>query len=262
MLKKLSNHNIKVVGVGGSGSNAVSRMMRCRIQGVEFIALNTDAQDLQKTRAHIKLRIGKKATYGLGTGMNPDLGQAAAQESHEKITELLKGSDMIFITYGLGGGTGTGAGPVVADIAKATGALTVAVVTQPFSFEGLTRKRIAEQGIRRLKEKVDTFVLISNDKLLSSLDPDISISDAFWACDDILREAVQGISDLILLPGIINVDFADIKAVMNNSGTALIGIGRAKGENRASQAALAAIKSPLLDISYRGCSSHVLLVSR
>jgi len=252
---------IKVVGIGGSGCNAVSRMMKCKIQGVELIALNTDAQDVQKTRAHQKLRIGKKITQGLGTGMNPEVGKKAALESREKISEILKGSDMVFITYGTGGGTGTGAGPVVAEIAKSQRALTVAVVTKPFSFEGVCRKKISEAGIRKLKEKVDTLVVIQNDKLLEILDQKTTISNAFWICDDILRQAVQGISDLITLSGIINVDFADVKVVMKNSGTALFGVGKAKGEKRAETAARLALNSPLLDVSCKGAKGVLFNVS-
>ena len=252
---------IKVVGIGGSGCNAISRMMKCKIQGVELIALNTDAQDVQKTRAHQKLRIGKKITQGLGTGMNPEVGKKAALESREKISEILKGSDMVFITYGTGGGTGTGAGPVVAEIAKSQRALTVAVVTKPFSFEGVCRKKISEAGIRKLKEKVDTLVVIQNDKLLEILDQKTTISNAFWICDDILRQAVQGISDLITLSGIINVDFADVKVVMKNSGTALFGVGKAKGEKRAETAARLALNSPLLDVSCKGAKGVLFNVS-
>jgi cell division protein FtsZ len=199
---------IKVVGVGGSGGNAVSRMMKCNIKGVELVALNTDDQDLKKTRAHLKLRIGKKITQGLGAGMNPGVGKQAALESKEEISEILRGADMAFITYGTGGGTGTGAGPVVAEIAKNLGALTVAVVTKPFSFEGVCRGKLADSGIRRLKEKVDTLLTIQNDKLLEILDPKTTVAAAFWICDDVLHQAVQSISDLIVLSGIINVDFA------------------------------------------------------
>ena len=255
------NTKIKVVGVGGSGSNAVSRMKKCKIKGVELIAVNTDAQDLGKTRADFKIRIGKKITQGLGTGMNPEIGRLAAEESRDEIREILKDTDMIFITYGVGGGTGTGAGPVVAEIAKNLGVLTVAVVTKPFSFEGQTRMKIAENGLKRLKEKVDSLIAISNDRLLEILDPKISIINAFWVCDDILRQAVQGISDLIMLPGIINIDFADVKTVMKNSGTALFGVGRARGEKRAETAARAAISSPLLDVSPVGAKGVLFNVS-
>ncbi len=252
---------IKVIGVGGSGSNTVSRMMRAKIKGVELIALNTDAQDLAKSRAHFKLHIGKKITQGLGTGMNPEIGKRAALENKEEISEILKDTDMVFITYGSGGGTGTGAGPVVAEIAKNLGVLTVAIVTKPFSFEGAYRRKIAELGIRKLKEKVDTLLTIQNDKLLEILDLKTTVLNAFWVCDDILRQAVQGISDLIVLPGIINVDFADVKAIMKNAGTAIIGIGRAKGEKRAEQAAKSALYSPLLDISCRGAKGILFNVS-
>ena len=252
---------IKVVGVGGSGSNAVSRMMKCKIKGLDLIAINTDAQDLEKTRAHLKLRIGKNLTRGLGAGMNPEIGRKAAEENKEEISKILKGSDMIFVTYGAGGGTGTGAGPIVAEIAKGLGALTIAIVTKPFSFEGAFRQRIAENGLKKLKEKVDTLISIQNDKLLEILDPQTSILNAFWMCDEILRQAVQGISDLIVLPGIINVDFADIKAIMENSGTALFGIGKARGEKRATAAALAAISSPLLNTSIIGAKGVLFNIS-
>lgn len=252
---------IKVVGVGGSGSNAITRMMKCRIKGVELIVINSDAQDLQKARAHFKIRIGKNITKGLGTGMNPEIGRKAAEEQSKDIEEVLKDSDMVFVAYGAGGGTGTGAGPVVAEIAKNSGALTVAVATKPFSFEGIFRQKIAESGIRKLKEKVDSLILIANDKLLEISDPKISILNAFWLCDDILRQGVQGISDLILLPGIINVDFADVKAIMENSGTALFGVGKAKGEGRGQRAALAAINSPLFNVSPKGAKGILFNVS-
>lgn len=252
---------IKVVGIGGSGCNAISRMMKSKVKGIDLIAIDTDVQDLKKTRAHFKIRMGKNLTEGLGAGMNPEIGRRAAEEQREEITKLLKGSDMIFITCGLGGGSGTGASPVVAEIAKKQGVLTVAVVTKPFSFEGIFRQNIAEDGLKKLKEKVDSLIPISNDKLLSILDPNTSLLSAFWACDDILRQAVQGISDLILLPGIINVDFADVKAVLQNSGTALFGIGRARGQKRAEEAALGAINSPLLDISYKGADGVLFNIS-
>ncbi len=252
---------IKVIGVGGSGSNAVSRMAKCNIKGVELIAVNTDAQDLFRARADLKLRIGKKITEGLGAGMNPEVGRKSALESKQAIAETLKGADMVFIACGLGGGTGTGAAPVIAEIAKEQGALTLAIVTRPFSFEGQVRQKIAENGIKRLKERVDTLVSISNDKLLATLSPNTSLLNAFWACDDILRQAVQGISDLIILPGIINVDFADVKAIMQNAGSALFGVGRAQGEGRAGKAALAAINSPLLDVSVKGAKGVLFNVS-
>ena len=252
---------IKVVGVGGSGSNAVSRMKKCKIKGVELIAINTDIQDLRKTKADLKLRIGRKLTQGLGTGMNPEVGKRAALENRAEIQEILKDTDMVFIAGGMGGGTCTGAAPVVAQIAKDLGNLTIAIVTKPFSFEGSARMRIAERGVRNLKEKVDTLILISNDKLLSALDPKVSLLNAFWICDDILRQAVKGISDLIMLPGIINVDFADVQAIMKNSGTAIFGTGRARGDKRAEEAAISAINSPLLDISSRGAKGILFNVS-
>lgn len=252
---------IKVVGVGGSGSNAVSRMKKCKIKGVELIAINTDVQDLRKTKADLKLRIGRKLTQGLGAGMNPEIGKRAALENQSEIQEILKDTDMVFIAGGMGGGTCTGAAPIVAQIAKDLGTLTIAIMTKPFSFEGLTRMRIAERGIRNLKEKVDTLILISNDKLLSVLDPKVSLFNAFWICDDILRQAVKGISDLIMLPGIINVDFADVQAIMKNSGTALFGIGRARGARRAEEAAMSAINSPLLDMSPKGAKGILFNVS-
>jgi cell division protein FtsZ len=252
---------IKVVGVGGSGCNAISRMMKCEIPGVDLIAVNTDDQDLNKVKAHLKVRIGKKLTQGLGTGMNPEIGQKAAEEQREEIKDAVSGANMVFVTCGLGGGTGTGASHIVADIAKASGALTIAVVTKPFSFEGISRQRIADEGLKKLKEKTDSLICISNDRLLSTLDLNMPINSAFWVCDEILREAVSGISDLILRPGIINVDFADIKAVMQNSGSAIFGVGKAKGENRAEIAAKAALSSPLLGISPKGAKGVLFNVS-
>ena len=256
-----SNTKIKVVGVGGSGANAVTRMMKCNIPGVELIAMNTDDQDLNKTRSHIKLRIGKKLTKGLGTGMNPEIGKKSAEEQRDEIKDALKGADMVFVACGMGGGTGTGATPVVAEIARSQGALTLAVVTKPFSCEGVSRKNIAEEGIRKLKGNVDSLIAISNDKLTSVLAPDTPVNSAFWSCDEILREAVGGISDLILRPGIINVDFADVKTIMKDSGTAIFGIGRGKGEKRAETAAKMAITSPLLDASPRGAKGVLFNVS-
>ena len=252
---------IKVAGVGGSGSNAVSRMKKCKIQGVELIAINTDVQDLRKIRADQKIWIGKRLTQGLGTGMSPEIGKLAAEEQKEEIKEILKGSDMIFVTYGAGGGTGSGAGPVVAEIAKNLGALTAAVVTRPFSFEGISRQKIAETGIKDLREKVDSLIVISNDKLLEILDPKTTVISAFWICDDVLRQAVQGISDLITLPGIINVDFADVRTIMKNSGTALFGLGLAQGEKRAEVAVKSALNSPLLGISPKGAKGVLFNVS-
>src|SRR4030042_345019 len=255
------NTKIKVVGVGGSGCNAIARMRKQNIKGVELIAINTDFQDLVKSRADIKVRIGKKLTQGLGAGMNPEIGRKSAIESKEDIAKALKGADMVFIACGLGGGTGTGAAPIIAESAKESGALTLAVITKPFSFEGQVRQKIAENGARRLKEKVDTMISISNDKLLLNLEPSTSLLNAFWSCDDILRQAVQGISDLISLPGIINVDFADVKAITQNAGTALFGVAKAQGEGRATKAALSAINSPFLDISIKGAKGILFNVS-
>jgi len=252
---------IKVVGVGGSGGNAISRMRRAKIKGVELVAINSDLQDLRKTKSDFKIQIGKKITQGLGTGMNPELGRRAALENKDEISQVLEGTDLVFITYGAGGGTGSGAGPVVAEISKDLGILTVAVVTRPFSFEGQTRKKVADSSIKKLREKVDSLIVISNDKLLSILAPSIPLWKAFWVCDDILRQAVQGISDLIMLPGIINVNFADIKGIIENSGTALFGIGRAKGERRAETAARLAINSPLLDTSCQGAKGVLFNIS-
>lgn len=249
---KKTKPKIKVVGIGGAGCNAIARMAKAKIEGVELVVINTDLQDLKKVRADFKIRIGKNLTKGLGAGMNPEIGKKAAEEQREEIKEVLKDGDLIFITYGMGGGTGSGAGPVVAEISKNLGILTVAIVTKPFSFEGIFRKEIAKKSLEELKERVDSLISISNDKLLSILNPKVSITQAFWACDDILRQAVQGISDLIVLPGIINVDFASVRSVLKNSGTALFGIGLAEGEKRAQEAALKAINSPLLDRSCKG----------
>ena len=252
---------IKVVGVGGSGGNAISRMKKCKIEGVELIAVNADDQDLKKIKADVKVRIGKKITQGLGTGMNPDIGRRAAEEQRTEIEEVLKGADMVFVTYGAGGGTGTGAGPVIAEIARNLGALTVAIVTKPFSFEGQVRSQLAEKGLEMLKGKVDSLIAISNDKLLEILDSNTALLSAFWICDDILHQAVKGISDLIMLPGIVNVDFANVKTIMANSGTALFGVGRARGEKRAEEAALRAINSSLLNINLRGAKGILFNVS-
>jgi len=256
-----SNINIKVIGIGGSGNNAVSRMMKCKIKGVELIAINADAQDLQNAKAHRKLRIGRNLTKGLGTGMDPEVGRQAAEEQKEEIKQILRDTDMLFIAGGLGGGTCSGASPVIAEIAKNLGVLTLAVVTTPFSFEGANRMEIAHSSLKKLKPKVDTLISISNNKLLSILEPQTTVLNAFWFCDDILRQAVQGISDLIVLPGIINIDFADIKAIMKNSGSALFGIGRAKGVERAKEAARKALSSPLLDISSKGAKGVLFNVS-
>jgi len=252
---------IKVIGVGGSGSSAVSRMMKCKLQGVDLIAINTDAQDLQFKKANFKLQIGKNITGGLGAGMNPEVGRAAAEESRPEIAELLKDANLVFITCGMGGGTGTGASSIVAEEAKKAGALVISVVTKPFSFEGTQRMQLAEEGLARLKERVDALLSIPNDKLLGIIDTKTSLLNAFWICDEILRQAVQGISDLIVLPGIINIDFTDIKAIMENSGSALMGVGRSSGKNRAIEAAKAAINSPLLDISIEGAKGVLFNVS-
>ncbi|MAG44842.1 cell division protein FtsZ [bacterium] len=243
---------IKVIGVGGSGGNGIARMMSAKIKGVDFCAINTDAQDLHHSNAPEKINIGKNLTKGLGAGMNPELGRQAAEENKDEIHESVKGYDMVFITCGLGGGTGTGAAPIVAEASRDAGALTVAVVTKPFSFEGAQRVRIAESGLEDLRERVDTLITIPNDKLLSIIEKKTSLLNAFAVVDDVLRQGVQGISDLITIPGIVNVDFADIKAVMKDAGSALMGIGRATGENRSSEAAKAAINSPLLELSIDG----------
>lgn len=244
--------SIKVVGVGGSGGNAVMRMIQAKLRGIEFVAVNTDAQALSHNEAPIKIQIGKDSTRGLGAGADPEVGRKAAEENKEEIYEALKGSDMVFVTCGMGGGTGTGAAPLVAQIAKELGALTVAVVTKPFTFEGLRRKKVAEIGIEELKDKVDTLITIPNDRLLQVIDKKTTLSDAFGIVDDVLRQGVQGISDLITLHGVINVDFADVRTIMSDAGSALMGIGRGSGDNRAIEAARAAIDSPLLELSIEG----------
>lgn len=252
---------IKVVGVGGGGGNAVSRMLNAQIKGVDFIAINTDAQDLHHTNLPVKIHIGKNLTRGLGAGMNPDIGRQAAEENRDEIQDALKGADLVFITCGLGGGTGSGASPVVADAAHDVGALVVAVVTKPFSFEGKKRAAIADEALLALRDRVDTLITIPNDKVLNLIDKSTSIVDAFNIIDDILRQGVQGIADLITYPGIVNVDFADIKVVMSSAGSALMGIGKAMGEDRATVAAKAAINSPLLDISIDGARGILFNVS-
>lgn len=252
---------IRVVGVGGSGKNAVNHMINSKVRGVEFVVINTDAQDLHHSQAKRKIHIGKNLTRGLGTGMDPTLGKRAAEETKEEIQEALKSSDMVFIACGLGGGTGTGGAPVVARTAKELGALTVAVVTKPFSFEGKQRMMLAEQGLEELKKEVDATVVIPNDRLLAVVDKDTTVKNAFAMCDNILRQAVEGISDLITVPGIINVDFADIRSVMENAGSALMGIGIASGEKRAEQAAKMAINSPLLELSIHGAKGVLFSVS-
>ena len=244
--------NIKVVGVGGSGGSAVTRMINSKLRGIEFIAINTDSQALAFNEAPIKIQIGKETTRGLGAGADPEVGRKSIEENKEEVYEALKGSDMVFVTCGMGGGTGTGAAPFVADIAKELGALTVGVVTKPFSFEGHRRMKLAELGIAEMKEKVDTLITIPNDRLLQVIDKKTSLFDAFGVVDDVLRQGVQGIADLIIYHGIINVDFADVKAIMSDAGSALMGIGHGSGDNRAIEAARAAIDSPLLELSIDG----------
>ena len=243
---------IRVVGVGGSGKNAINHMIESRVRGVDFIAINTDAQDLHHSLAKKKIHIGKNLTRGLGTGMNPELGKRASEETKEEIQQAIKGSDMVFIACGEGGGTGTGAAPIVAKTSKEMGALTVAVVTKPFSFEGQQRMRLAEQGLDELRKEVDALIIIPNDRILATIGKETTVKQAFALSDEVLRQAVEGISDLITNPGIVNADFNDIRAVMENAGSALMGIGTASGENRAQVAARAAVSSPLLEISING----------
>lgn len=243
---------IRVIGVGGSGNSALTRMINSKLRGVDFVAINTDAQALAFNEAPIKIQIGKDTTRGLGAGADPEIGRKSVEENKEEVYEAIKGSDMVFVTCGMGGGTGTGAAPFVAEIAKELGALTVGVVTKPFSFEGQRRRRIAEAGIAEMKEKVDTLITIPNDRLLQVIDKKTSLFDAFGIVDDVLRQGVQGIADLITLHGIINVDFADVKAIMSDAGSALMGIGHGTGDNRAIEAARAAIDSPLLELSIDG----------
>lgn len=252
---------IRVVGCGGSGGNVINHMVNSKVKGVEFVAVNTDAQDLHRSLAKKKIHIGKNVTRGLGAGMNPEVGKRAAEETREELQEALKGSDMVFITCGLGGGTGTGAAPVVAQIAKDLGALTVAVVTKPFSFEGQQRMSIADAGLARLKEEVDAYIVISNDKLLTIVDQNTTSKSAFAMCDDILRQAVEGVSDVITTPGEINTDFNDIKAIMEGAGPALMGVGVADGDERAKEASEMAISSPLLDVSIAGSKGVLIVVS-
>ena len=243
---------IKVIGVGGGGCNAVNRMIDEGMQGIEFITVNTDAQALVMSKAHTKVRIGDKTTRGLGAGGNPEVGKKSAEESSEELYEALKGSDMVFVTSGLGGGTGTGAAPIVAQIAKEVGALTIGVVTRPFTFEGGKRSQNAEQGIARLKEHADTLIVIPNDRLLQIVDKKATLQESFRAADDVLRQGIQGISELITVPGLINLDFADVRAIMSEGGAALMAVGTASGEDRAAKAAEMAISSQLLDITIDG----------
>ena len=253
--------NIKVIGVGGGGGNAVNRMITAGLKGVEFITVNTDAQALYMSEAQHKMQIGAKLTKGLGAGANPEIGQKAAEESREELAKALNGADMVFVTAGMGGGTGTGAAPIVAEVAKEIGALTVGVVTKPFTFEGRKRLTQAEGGISNLKNKVDTLITIPNDRLLQVIDKHTSIVEAFRIADDVLRQGVQGISDLIAVPGLINLDFADVKTIMTETGSALMGIGIASGEKRASEAAESAISSPLLETSIEGARGVLLNIT-
>ncbi|HSI20261.1 MAG TPA: cell division protein FtsZ [Verrucomicrobiae bacterium] len=252
---------MRVVGVGGGGCNTVQRMINSKMRGVEFVAINTDAQALANNDASVKIQIGKETTRGLGSGADPEIGRRSAEENKEEIYETLKGSDMVFVTCGMGGGTGTGASPYVAEIAKELGALTVGVVTKPFAFEGQRRRKVADLGISELKDKVDTLITIPNDRLLQVIDKKTSLFDAFGVVDDVLRQGVQGISDLITLPGIINLDFADVKTIMQDAGSALMGIGRAQGDNRAIEAARAAIDSPLLELSVDGAKGILFSIA-
>src|ERR671932_267241 len=252
---------VRIIGVGGGGGNAVNRMVESGLQGVEFIAVNTDAQALQMSSAMRKIPIGGRAAKGLGAGGDPQAGERAAEISRDALTEVIEGADMIFLTAGLGGGTGTGAAPIIADIARHARALTVAVVTLPFSFEGYQRRRAAEEGLARLKGNVDALIVIPNDRLLQLADRQMTVLEAFHLADDILRHGVQGISDLVTMTGLINLDFADVKAVMQNAGTALMAVGEGRGEGRAVVAARAAISSPLLDVSIDGAKGVLLNVS-
>jgi cell division protein FtsZ len=252
---------LKVVGVGGGGTNAVNRMVDAGLSGVEFIAVNTDAQALLMTDADVKMQIGTESTRGLGAGANPEVGQTAAQESKDELKESLKGADMVFVTAGEGGGTGTGAAPTVASLAREIGAITVGVVTRPFSFEGSKRAQQAELGIRELRDEVDTLIVIENDRLLQVVDKETSIVDAFRMADDVLRQGVQGITDLITIPGLVNLDFADVRTIMRDAGSALMGIGAASGENRAAEAARSAVSSPLLEASIEGATGILLNIT-
>ncbi|MEI6280448.1 MAG: cell division protein FtsZ [bacterium] len=252
---------IMVIGIGGSGKNAVNHMINSKVKGVSFICMNTDTQDLHHSLAEKKIHIGKNLTKGLGAGMDPEVGKKAAEETKSEIQDVIKGADMIFLACGMGGGTGTGAAPIVARAAREQGILTVAVTTKPFFFEGNHRMKIAEKGIEELAKEVDAIIIIPNDKLLQLAEKNTNFKDAFVKCDDVLRQAVEGISDLITTPGVINVDFADIKAVMANAGSALMGIGSASGEKRAEKAALAAINSPLLEVSIHGAKGVLFAIS-
>lgn len=261
-LKHMNNENegakIKVIGVGGGGGNAINRMISEKVSGVDFIVANTDLQALDASKAHTKIQLGPKLTKGLGAGSNPEVGDKAAEESESEITKILEGADMVFVTAGMGGGTGTGAAPVIAKIAKDSGALTVGVVTRPFSFEGRRRERLASEGLAKLKKNVDTLIVVANNRLLEMIDKKTPMMDAFKEADNVLRQGVEGISDLITNPGYINLDFADIRHTMANQGSALMGIGSSTGENRATEATKKAISSPLLEVSIDG-AEHVLM---
>jgi cell division protein FtsZ len=252
---------IKVIGVGGGGGNAVNRMIEDGVEGVEFIAVNTDVQALNQSRAHLTIQIGKTLTRGLGAGANPEIGRRAVEESKQQIQEALQGADMVFVTAGMGGGTGTGAAPAIAEISRELGALTIGVVTRPFRFEGSRRAKNAESGINQMREAVDTLIIIPNDRLLEIVDKKTHMLDAFREADSVLRLGVQGISDLIAIPGLINLDFADVKTIMSHKGTALMGIGIAKGENRATEAAQKAINSPLLETSINGAQGVIMNIT-
>jgi cell division protein FtsZ len=252
---------IKVIGVGGSGKNALNHMINSKVKGVEFIVMNTDTQDLHNSLAEKKIHIGKNLTHGLGAGMNPEVGKRAAEETKAEIQDVIKGADMVFIACGMGGGTGTGAAPIIAQAAKEQGILTVAVVTKPFSFEGNMRMKLAEVGLAELEKEVDAILVIPNDRLLAISGKELGFRDAFAICDEVLKQAVEGISELITTPGMINLDFADIRAVMSDAGSALMGIGSAGGEGRAQKAALEAINSPLLDLSISGAKGVLFAIS-
>jgi cell division protein FtsZ len=258
---ELGTPQLRVVGVGGAGVNAVNRMIDAQITGVEFVAINTDVQSLQQSSAHLTLQIGAELTRGLGSGSDPELGRAAAMEDHDKTKALLKGADMVFITAGEGGGTGTGAAPVVARVARELGALTVGIVTRPFGFEGSRRAQVAETGLQTLADEVDTLIVVPNNKLLSVLDKSTSMVEAFRTADDVLRQGVQGISDLITLPGLINLDFADVRTIMSDAGPALLGIGMGTGDKRAVDAALQAASSPLLETTLEGARGILLSIT-
>ena len=253
--------NIKVIGVGGGGNNAVNRMIDAQVKGVEFIAVNTETQVLNKSEADNKIQIGEKLTKGLGAGAKPEVGEQAAEESKEDLSKALAGADMVFVTAGMGGGTGTGAAPVAAQCARELGALTIAVVTKPFTFEGKVRARNAQEGIERLKNSVDAILVVPNDKLLQIMDKKASLKDAFKTADDVLRQGIQGISDLITVPGIINLDFADVSAVMKSAGRAHMGVGAASGREKAEQAATAAVSSPLLETSINGATGVLINIT-